>query len=144
MKKSTLIISLFYTFLILVSNVKCYTQTEQEIKNDHVAATSVLNGEQLVEKYGCLACHKTHGPKVGPAFNGVGIKYRKEFTEKAADSIAFYIKHGSKGKYPCFMTKDAVMPPFNLPEEERMAIANWIVSLRPMKDMYRKQDESEE
>ena len=144
MKKIILLISLFSTFFILVFNVKGYTQTEQEIKNDQDTIVSVSSGEQLVEKYGCFACHKIYGPKIGPAYNGVSMKYRKEFDEKAADSIAFYIKNGSKGKYPCFMTKDAVMPPFNIPEEERTAIANWIVSLRPMKDMYRKQDEEKE
>ena len=138
MTKSIIIISLFYIFLIFVVYAKCYAQTGQEKKNDQ---DTFLNGEQIVGKYGCLVCHKTHGPKVGPAFNGVGIKYRKEFAEKAADSIAFYIKQGSKGKYPCSITKDAAMPPFNIPEEERMAIANWIVNLRPMKDMYRKQVE---
>ena len=141
MKKIVLLISLFSTLFILVSSLKCYTQTEQEKTNDLDTIISVSSGEQLVEKYGCLACHKIYGPKVGPAYNGVSMKYRKEFAEKAADSIAFYIKNGSKGKYPCFMTKDAVMPPFNIPEVERMTIANWIVSLRPMKDMYRKQDE---
>jgi len=144
MKKIILLISLFSTLFILVSSLKCYTQTEQEKTSDLDTITLVSNGEQLVEKYGCFACHKIYGPKIGPAYNGVSMKYRKEFDEKAADSIAFYIKNGSKGKYPCFMTKDAVMPPFNIPEEERMAIANWIVSLRPMKDMYRKQDEEKE
>ena len=104
----------------------------------------LTDGERLAEKYGCFACHKIYGPKIGPAYNGVSIKYRKEFDEKAADSIAFYIKKGSKGKYPCYMTKDAVMPPFNILEVERMAIADWIVSLRPMKDMYLKQDEEKE
>jgi cytochrome c551/c552 len=141
MKKSVIIISLFSAFLILVFNVKSYAQTGQEIKNNQDTIISVFKGEQLVEKYGCLECHKTHGPKVGPAYHGVGIKYRKEFAEKAADSIAFYIKSGSKGKYPCYMLENAEMPPFDIPKEERMAIANWIVSLRPMKDMYRKQDE---
>ena len=144
MKNSVLVISIFSAFLILVFNINGYTQTEQKIKNDQDTIISVSSGEQLVEKYGCLACHKIYGPKVGPAFNGVSMKYRKEFAEKATDSIAFYIKNGSKGKYPCFMTKDAVMPPFNISEVERMAIANWIVSLRPMKDMYRKQDEDKE
>ena len=101
-------------------------------------------GELLVKKYGCLECHKTHGPKVGPAYHGVGIKYRKEFAENAADSIAYYIKSGSQGKYPCSQLEGTIMPPFNIPEEERMAIASWIVSLRPMKDMYRKRTDGEE
>ena len=143
MKISVVLISLFSAFLILAINLKSYAQTGQEIKNGQDTILSILNGEQLVEKYGCLACHKTYGPKVGPAYHGVGIKYRKEFAEKAADSIAFYIKNGSKGKYPCAMLEGTVMPPFDIPVEERMAIANWIVSLRPMKDMYRKQDELE-
>ena len=144
MKYLILLISLFSIFFILVFNVKGYTQTEREIKNDQDTILSVSSGEQLVEKYGCLACHKIYGPKIGPAYNGVSMKYRKEFTEKAADSIAFYIKNGSKGKYPCFMTKDAVMPPFNIPEVERMVIEDRSISLRPMKDMYRKQDEEKE
>ena len=134
--------TIYYFLLITVSLIFWCNGAASQADNTENLTQEVkfADGERLVEKYGCLACHKTHGPKVGPAFNGVGIKYRKEFTEKAADSIAFYIKHGSKGKYPCFMTKDAVMPPFNIPEEERLAIASWIVSLRPMKDMYRKQD----
>ena len=140
MKNSDIIISIITIFFV-VTNVTNYAQSEQEIKNDQDAITSVSKGEQLIEKYGCLTCHKTYGPKVGPAFHGVSIKYREEFAEKATDSIAFYIKSGSKGKYPCFMLENAVMPPFDLPKEERMAIANWIVTLRPMKDMYKKQEE---
>ncbi|MCD4694757.1 MAG: hypothetical protein K8S16_00845 [Bacteroidales bacterium] len=139
MKKSVII--LFFSIVILVFNVKCNTQTGQEIKNNQDTITSVSKGEQLIEKYGCLACHKTYGPKVGPAFFGVSIKYRKEFAESAADSIAFYIKSGSKGKYPCSMLEGTVMPPFDIPIEERMAIANWIVSHKPIKNMNREQDE---
>lgn len=93
------------------------------------------DGQQLVEKYGCLECHKTHGPKVGPAYHGIGIKYRKEFAEKAADSIAVCIKKGSKGKYTCSQLDNSVMPSFDISEEERKVIADWIVALRPMKDM---------
>ena len=97
----------------------------------------------LLGKYGCLACHKTYGPKVGPAYHGVSIKYREEFGENAADSIAVYIKKGSSGKFPCSQLDGAIMPPFNIPIDERTAIANWIVTLRPMKDMYKKPDEVE-
>ena len=140
MKNSYLIFSTTTIFLLVIS-FTCYTQTSQDKNIDKDTIALVSKGEQLIEKYGCLACHKTYGPKVGPAFHGVSIKYRKEFDEKAADSIAFYIKSGSKGKYPCSMLEGTVMPPFDIPKEERMDIANWIVTLRPMKDMYRKQDE---
>ena len=140
MKKSDIIISIITIFFIVIS-ISSFAQTGQNVKKGNDTITSVSKGEQLIEKYGCLACHKTYGPKVGPAFFGVSIKYRKEFAESAADSIAFYIKSGSKGKYPCSMLEGTVMPPFDIPIEERMAIANWIVSHRPIKDMYRKQDE---
>ncbi len=139
MKKSVTIL-FFSTFLILTFNLKCYTQIGVETKNNKDTITVLSKGEQLIEKYGCLTCHKTYGPKVGPAYHGVSIKYREEFAENAADSIAFYIKIGSQGKYPCSMLEGTEMPSFDMSEEERMAIANWIVSLRPMKDMYRKQE----
>ena len=137
---------IYYFLLVTIPLIFWCNGTLGQADNTKILQQDIklTDGERLVEKYGCFACHKIYGPKIGPAYNGVSMKYRKEFDEKAADSIAFYIKNGSKGKYPCFMTKDAVMPPFNIPEEERMAIANWIVSLRPMKDMYRKQDEEKE
>jgi cytochrome c len=142
MKKSDIIISTI-TIIFIVISFASFAQTEQNIKNDKNSVTSVSIGEQLVEKYGCLACHKIYGPKVGPAYHGISIKYRKEVGEKAADSIAYYIKNGSQGKYPCHMVENAVMPPFDIPKDERMAIANWIVSLRPMKDMYKKNEEED-
>ena len=140
MKKSDIIISTI-TIVFLVISFTSFAQTEQNIKNDKNNGTSVSNGEQLIEKYDCLDCHKIYGPKVGPAYHGVSIKYRNEFGKKAADSIASYIKKGSKGKYPCYMLENAEMPPFDISKDERMAIANWIVSLRPMKDMYKKNEE---
>jgi len=143
MKKTVIVISLFAAFLISALHVGCYAQTVQDKKNNNDTVVSVSKGEQLIEKYGCLACHKTYGPKVGPAYHGVSIKYRKEFGENAADSIAFYIKKGSTGKYPCSQLEGTIMPPFDIPKEERMAMANWIVTLRPAKDMCRKQDDIE-
>lgn len=140
MKNSYLIISVLIILLVVI-NVTNYAQTGQEIKNDQGAITSVSEGEQLIEKYGCLACHKTYGPKIGPAYFGVSIRYRKEFAEDAADSIAVYIKKGSQGKYPCSQLEGTIMPPYDIPKEERIAIADWIVTLRPMKDMYKKQEE---
>ena len=143
MKKTIILISLFTTFLILTLNVECFTQSGQEEKKVQDTTVSVNDVQILLEKYGCLACHKTYGPKVGPAYHGVSIKYREEFAENAADSIALYIKKGSTGNYVCSQLEGSIMPPFNIPKEERMAIANWIVTLRPAKDMYRKQDDIE-
>lgn len=142
MKKSDIIISTI-TIAFIVISFASFAQTEQNIKNDKNNVTSVSKGEQLIEKYDCLDCHKIYGPKVGPAYHGVSIKYRKEFGEKAADSIASYIKSGSQGKYPCYMLENAEMPSFDIPQDERMAIASWIVSLRPMKDMYNKNEEDD-
>jgi len=137
---------IYYFLLVTIPLIFWCNGTLGQADNTKILQQDIklTDGERLVEKYGCFACHKIYGPKIGPAYNGVSMKYRKEFDEKAADSIAFYIKKGSKGKYPCYMTKDAVMPPFNILEVERMAIADWIVSLRPMKDMYLKQDEEKE
>ena len=135
---------IYYFLLVTIPLIFWCNGTLGQADNTNILQQDIklTDGERLVEKYGCFACHKIYGPKIGPAYNGVSMKYRKEFDEKAADSIAFYIKNGSKGKYPCYMTKDAVMPPFNIPEVDRMAIAEWIISLRPMKDMYRKQDDN--
>jgi len=139
--KTTIYYFLLISISLFLGSNDVISQTETTQKQ--IEEKKLSEGELLIEKYGCLACHKTYGPKVGPAYHGVSIKYREEFAENAADSIALYIKKGSTGKYPCSKLEGAIMPPFNIPKEERMAIANWIVTLRPMKDMYRKQDENE-
>jgi len=135
---------IYYFLLVTIPLIFWCNGTFGQADNTKILQQDIklTDGERLVEKYNCFSCHKIYGPKIGPAYNGISMKYRKEFAEKATDSIAFYIKNGSKGKYPCYMTKDAVMPPFNIPEVDRMDIAEWIISLRPMKDMYRKQDDN--
>ena len=139
--KTTIYYFLLISISILIGCNDIVSQTDNTEKPTQ--EKKISEGELLIEKYGCLACHKTYGPKVGPAYHGVSIKYREEFAENAADSIALYIKKGSTGKYVCSQLEGSIMPPFNIPKEERMAIANWIVTLRPAKDMYRKQDDIE-
>ena len=139
--KTTIYYFLLISISILIGCNDIVSQTDNTKKPTQ--EKKISEGELLIEKYGCLACHKTYGPKVGPAYHGVSIKYREEFAENAADSIALYIKKGSTGKYVCSQLEGSIMPPFNIPKEERMAIANWIVTLRPAKDMYRKQDDIE-
>jgi len=125
----------FFLIVLIPLVFVCKPEAIAQNSDNKAQETKLSVGEQIVEKYACLECHKVYGPKVGPAYNGIGDKYRKEFGEHAADSIAVYIKKGSKGKYTCSQLKNEEMDSFDISEEERMAIAEWIVSLRPMKDM---------
>ncbi|WP_200762276.1 c-type cytochrome [Nitrosophilus alvini] len=89
-----------------------------------------LPGEKLAQENGCFACHNVMGAKKGPGFIGISLRYKREYGEGAVGKLADVIKNGSKGRWPRF--KKIVMPAYlTMHEEDRIAIAEWIVSLKP-------------
>ena len=74
MKKSEISTLALTAFMVLFLSIANYSQTAQQEKSNPQKVASVSEGEQLIEKYGCLTCHKTYGPKTGPAFHGRGIR----------------------------------------------------------------------
>ena len=88
------------------------------------------SGEELVNKYGCLACHAVAGKKSAPGFAGIANKNIRFEGDNAKSVIINSIKNGSKGKYRRFA--NATMPPYkNISEKELSQIADYILSLAP-------------
>ncbi len=101
-------------------------------QNKTVNTSVPLKGEALVKKYGCLACHNVYGPKQAPGF--MGVARRARMSDNPEQYIVNAIQNGSKGKYPKF--KNLVMPPFSyIKEQDKKAIAQWILSLKRQGNM---------
>lgn len=94
-----------------------------------ISKTDLERGRSLYLSYGCAACHGKNGDGQGPASAGAAIKPRDlskasafrqgDSVDAIASSIATGVQGGVTG-----------MPPYpSIPEDERMLIAAWIVSL---------------
>ena len=98
-----------------------------------LALSSVIfagNGEELVKKNGCLACHAITTHKAAPPLAGVGMRNMRFEGKNAKKVIMNSIKNGSKGKYPRFA--NSAMPSYNqLSDKEISDIADYILSLAP-------------
>jgi cytochrome c551/c552 len=73
----------------------------------------------LLQKDGCLVCHKVDAKLVGPAFRDVAKKYSGR-----ADLVAYLtgkIKNGGSGVWGA-----AMMPPQTLNPDDVRAIAQWL------------------
>jgi len=95
-----------------------------------LALSSVIfagNGEELVKKNGCTACHAVATHKAAPPFAGIGMRNKKFEGDKAKATIISSIKNGSKGKYKKFA--NSAMPAFkNLSDKELSDIADYILA----------------
>ena len=107
------------TLVLLLISLTMLAQTE---------TLDIEKGKQLTIKNACTACHQEYGPLLAPGFSGIGVINRKAENDQANIAISEAIAKGSKGQYSHF--KDAVMPPYaQLPEDDRLLIANYILSL---------------
>jgi len=98
-----------------------------------LALSSVIfagNGEDLVKKNGCLACHAITTHKAAPPLAGVAMRNMRFEGKNAKKVIMNSIKNGSKGKYPRFA--NSAMPSYKqLSDKEISDIADYILSLAP-------------
>ena len=87
------------------------------------AALSDSDAAQLMTKYNCQACHAVDRKLVGPGFKDIAKKYAGD--SSAAERLAQKIKTGSSGVWGAIP-----MPPTNVPDAERSAMAAWILGLK--------------
>ena len=88
------------------------------------------SGEELVNKYGCMACHAIAGKKSAPGLAGIANKNIHLKGDNAKSVIINSIKNGSKGKYRRFAS--SAMPSYKqLSDKEISNIADYILSLAP-------------
>jgi cytochrome c len=59
------------------------------------AAPAAANPEELLQKFGCLACHATDKKVIGPSYKEVAAKYAGD--KNALDALANKVKAGGQG-----------------------------------------------
>lgn len=83
-----------------------------------------LNGEALLSKSDCLACHKLHEKVIGPAYDQVALKYPA--TEANIKALAEKIIKGGSGVWGTM----PMTPHPTLKEEEARAMVKYILSVK--------------
>ena len=112
-------VKIIFSLLFLLSSVVISAQTD---------INTIEKGKLLVNTNACTACHKEYGPNLAPGFSGIGIIHKKAEGDKANIRISEAIAKGSQGQYPHF--KKTAMPPYaHLSEDDRLAIAEYILSI---------------
>ena len=79
------------------------------------------DGEAIVKKARCVACHAVDAKRVGPAYKDVAAKYKGD--KAAVATLAAKIKAGGKGVWG-----EVPMPPNNVTPEEATKLATWVLA----------------
>jgi cytochrome c len=87
-----------------------------------LVSPSIYASEDLVKKYGCVACHNVEKKIVGPAFKDISAKYKTK-----GDNVNYLvgkIRNGGAGIW------GAIPMPAQkqVPENDAQAIAKWILT----------------
>ncbi|MDB6062196.1 MAG: cyt1 [Verrucomicrobiaceae bacterium] len=89
------------------------------------AAAEVSGGEQLMEKAGCISCHRVDQKLIGPSFKSVGAKYK---ADKDAPAVLFdKVREGGEGVWG-----DIPMQPngpSKVSDENLKLVIDWILKL---------------
>jgi cytochrome c len=90
-----------------------------------VSIDPAFANEQLMEKSGCISCHRVDQKLIGPAFKDVAARYKKH--PEVIDTLLQKVREGGEGVWG-----DVPMAP-NLEEkvsdENLRIILEWILSL---------------
>jgi cytochrome c len=90
------------------------------------APSHAAGAEELIEKDGCAACHRTDEKLIGPSFKAIAAKYRAQ--PDAAARLFDVVRNGtdepSWGEVP--MPQN---PPGKVPDEELKRLLDFILSL---------------
>lgn len=78
-------------------------------------------GKTLYVKYNCNACHAPFERKTGPSFKEIAQRYGT--SKKAIEKIAKLIINPNPSNWPGF----AYMPPYNIPFEEAIKLAEYVL-----------------
>ena len=88
-----------------------------------VASAKAAGAAELIQKYGCTACHAVDHKIVGPAFHDVAVKYQGD--SGATAHLTQKIRHGGSGVWGTIP-----MPPQTEPSDLDLAtIVHWVLTL---------------
>ena len=129
MKKVTIVLSFAALFIAACSGGNTNT-TSTETPTPIDATTPEATAEvevpadinALLEKNTCLTCHNANEKVVGPAYVEVA---KRNYTP---EQIVELIYKPKPSNWPDYQTPMVGLP--NVPKEEALKIANWIVSLK--------------
>lgn len=87
-----------------------------------LSSPAVFASEDLIKKYGCVACHNVEKKIVGPAFKDISAKYKGK--KDNINYLAGKIRNGAQG------TWGAIPMPAQkqVREDEAKQIAEWILT----------------
>lgn len=92
-----------------------------------VAADAAAGGSELIQKYGCVACHAIDHKIIGPAFQNVADKYQGN--GGAVQHLTQKIRNGGSGVWGTIP-----MPPQSGPSDVDLAtITHWVLALSEKK-----------
>jgi cytochrome c len=87
-----------------------------------LVSPSIYASEDLIKKYGCVACHNVEKKIVGPAFKDISAKYKTK--DNNVNYLADKIRNGAQGTWGAIP-----MPPQKqVREDEAKQIAEWILT----------------
>ena len=87
-------------------------------------AAQAQDGQALLQKYGCIACHAIDKKVVGPAYNDVAAKYKGD--AGAAAKLAAKVKAGGTGVWG-----QVPMPPNpTVTDADLKTLISYILSLK--------------
>ncbi|KAB2918032.1 MAG: hypothetical protein F9K23_02475 [Bacteroidetes bacterium] len=101
-------------------NEKKPAQSTEQATQQTVTIEPPADIQAKLDEHTCLTCHKPSEKLVGPAFNEVA---KKGYTDEQMVSLMYNPKPENWPGYP-------PMLPQRLPQEDALAIAKWINSLK--------------
>lgn len=91
-----------------------------------VVVTEARASEELMEKGGCVACHRVDEKLIGPAYKAVAAKYKSNKAE-ALVYLMTKVREGGEGVWG-----DVPMPPNDtdkIDDADLKALLEWILAL---------------
>jgi cytochrome c551/c552 len=135
MKKVTIVLSFAALFIAACSSGNSNTTSTETTTTVDATTPDATAGEattaeivvpeeinELLTKNTCLTCHNANEKVVGPAYVEVA---KRDYT---AEQIVELIYKPKPSNWPDYQTPMVGLP--NVPKEEALKIANWIVSLK--------------
>ncbi len=135
MKKVTIVLSFAALFIAACSGGNTTTTstetaatidatTPEANAGEAITAEVVVPAEinDLLSKNTCLTCHNANEKVVGPAYVEIA---KRDYT---AEQIVELIYKPKPSNWPDYQTPMVGLP--NVPKEEALKIANWIISLK--------------
>lgn len=81
--------------------------------------------EQLMEKSGCISCHRIDQKLIGPAFKEVAARYKQQ--PDIIDTLLQKVREGGEGEWGDVPM--APNPPEKISDDNLKRVVEWILSL---------------